>query len=229
MSKPIKTVTIEKIDGISQFINSRISNWMGKVSAIGIVQIHAHISNHIDGISEAMPNISQSYANNVMNTVNFLKSKISAPKSNLPMDEDWSPSQVQKEKFERYYDAVAKPIEVLDNVKDGSLTSDHMEALQAVHPELLKQMQTKMIGAFDKKKAMGLSPEVKRSLGLFMGTPLDTSMIPAVSLSNQMTFQKLQQQKAAQQQMLGKTTQKGLSELSLGKRAATGLQRDEEE
>ena len=190
--------------------------------------LSAHIQNNTNALQETLPNVSQALASHIARSSQYLGSKIPKPISTFPLQEKWEPSEVQKQKFERHYDAVNNPTEILHHISKGDLTSEHMEALQSVHPELLQDMQHKLRSEIRPEVAAGLPNHVKRSLSTFMGTPLEPIDVPAMKLSNQATFQKLQQQKAAQAQMVRKSTQKGLSEIGLGKRAATETQKDEE-
>ena len=190
--------------------------------------LSSHISNHLHDLHDSLPTISQGLGNTITNAAQFLNSKIPQAKINLPLSSKFKPSETQKDTFDRYFDAVSNPVDVLKEIKSGTLTSEHMDALSAVHPELLQDMRKKIIATADPEKAKKLPYHIQKGLSMFLGTPLHESMLPAVALSNQAVFTANQQQKN-QQQGSGKTTEKGLSELGVAKRAATTTQRDEED
>lgn len=190
--------------------------------------LSAHIANSVGGLTNHLPNVSQSIGNNIVNSVQFLNSKIQKPVQQFPLSQKWEPSEAHIQKFNRYYDAVDNPLSALDQIKRGELTSETMESLQAVHPELLKQMQEKLIKQADPEKEKNLPYHVKQSLSMFLGSPLDESFYQPVRQSNQIALQGAAQQKAQDQAaMMGKTTQKGLEKLNFSERAATETARDE--
>lgn len=189
----------------------------------------SHISNHLHDLDESLPTISQGFANTITNGVQYLNSKIPQPKIKLPLSSKFTPSELQKEKFDNHFDAVHNPVDVLKEIKSGTLTSEHMEALQAVHPELLQEMRAKLIAQADPEKAKKLPYHIQKGISMFLGAPLHESMLPAVMASNQELYAANQQIKNQQQASAGKTTQGGLSKLDIAKRAATETQRDEEE
>lgn len=187
-----------------------------------------HIANQVHDLDQSLPMTAQSLSNVITNGAQFLNSKIPQAKVKLALSSKYEPSDVQKQKFNRYYDAVDNPIDILKEVKRGTLTAEHMEALQAVHPELLNEMRQKIISHADPERAKKLPYHIQKGLSMFLGQPVHESMLPQVGQANQAIFQANQIQKAQQnQQMMGKSTQKGLSELSISKRAETATQKDE--
>jgi hypothetical protein len=191
--------------------------------------LSAHIQNNVQGIQKEMPNIAQAMSSHIVRTVNYLHSKIPKPNTVLPLMPKWEASQGQKDKFERHYNAVNNPTDVLHHIANGELSHDTLEALQAVHPDLLQEMQHKVKTQIQPDVAAKLPNHVKRGLSQFLGAPLESHDLQSVKAANQAMFQAQQQAKVAQQQNMGKTTQKGLSELSVSKRIATDTQKDEED
>lgn len=188
--------------------------------------LDAHISNHIDGITEHLPNISQGISNTIYNSIGYLASKIPKPVSTLPLSGEWVPSIAQKQKFERHYEAVDNPVDILNKIKDGSLTMDHMEALQAAHPALLKEMRQQLSNQASPAVAKNLPKQIKQGLSMFLGQPLSDSDLLSVRMANQAVFQGNQQMPSNQVQQ-PKSTQKGLSDLKISGRAKTQTSRDE--
>jgi hypothetical protein len=189
--------------------------------------LSAHISNHIDGITYHLPNIAQSVANQISTSVGFLNSKIPKPKNQFPLSPTWEPSDAHKQKFDRYYDMVNDPISALGHIKKGSLTSEGMEALAACHPELLKQMQKQIGESASPEQAKKLPHDVKQSLSMFLGMPLNESMYQPVRAANQQALQNPVQSQSNQQMMTAKPSQKGLEKLDLAGRSKTQTSQEE--
>lgn len=187
--------------------------------------MNAQMSNHIDGISQQMPGISQGLSTSMAMSVGFLNSKVPRAKNNLPMNAKWLPSLAQKQKFNTYFNTVANPISVMKNIKNGSLTSEHMEALRATHPELLQHMQKQLIQNFSPDKAMKLPSSTRRSLSMFMGQPLDDGNLPQVVIANQATFQMPNQ--SQNQAKTPRSTVGGLKQLKVAGRTQTETHRDQ--
>lgn len=185
----------------------------------------AQMSNHIDGISHELPGISQGLSTSMAASIGFLNSKIPRPKNNLPMNAKWVPSLAQKQKFNTYFDTVSNPIGVLGHIKNGSLTSEHMEALRATHPELLQHMQKQLIQNFSPDKAMKLPSSTRRSLSMFMDQPLYDGNLPQVVIANQATFQMPNQ--SQNQAKTPRSTVGGMKQLKVAGRTQTETHRDQ--
>lgn len=202
--------------------SKRISELAMNPDALG-----QHLQNHTAAIEGAAPNVAQSFQHAMVASVNFLNSKLPKPPPQFMLSPHWEPTEMQKQKFNQYYDAVQNPVSILKQVKRGMLTSESMEAVDATHPALLQQMRQKVLGEMNQQKAMKLPYSVKLSLSKFLGEPLDSSMLPAVGMSNQATFA-LAPKNNPSQQGRQKSTQGGLSKLNLARRSKTETQDLEE-
>lgn len=171
-------------------------------------------------LHNSLPQIAQSMSGHMAQTVAFLNSKLPKPNNELPLSQPWEPNASQKAKFNRYYETVSNPVGVLKQIKSGSLTGESMEALHAVHPDLLQEMQAKVMENLNPKKAKTLNYSTKIALSKFLDHPMDTSMMPTVGMANQAAFSNTQQAQAQQ-----KSTQGGLAKLDLSKRYATATQK----
>ena len=176
---------------------------------------------------QAAPNITQSLHTSLFNGVQFLNSKMPQPPVQMPLSAPWEPSYNQMSKFNQYYQAVNDPVGILRNVKNGSLTNEAMEALQATSPKLLAEMQSKVLQKMDPEKMRNLPYSQKLSIGKFLNQPLDENMVPAAILSNQMAMNAPQMS----QQISGavRPSQKGLEHLAKSGRTDTMGRRSTEE
>lgn len=117
----------------------------------------------------------------------------------------FEPSDAQIAQFERKLSVVMDPLTIMDDVKAGTLTRDHVQAIQAVYPKLYQQMQHRVLQWSTDQKAPIPYP-VRLRLSLFMGMPLDTSTNPSTIAGLQSTFAMPDHQEAAQQEMRAKLT-----------------------
>lgn len=147
-----------------------------------------HLHDSTKHLFEPAPNISQSVHAAMTNGVQFLNSKLPRPNNELLLSEKYEPSFAQKEKFNTYFRAVNDPISALDQIKDGTLGSDTMEALHIVHPDLLSDMQKMVMENLNPAKAKNLSYAKKLSIAKFIGHPLDDNMLPQSIMANQMAM-----------------------------------------
>ncbi len=182
-----------------------------------------HLTKSTDGIYAAMPNVTSSLHTTAINGLNFLASKIPQPKTQFALSGDFEPSEVQKDQFNDYYNIVNDPMLALDAIKEGSLSNFQIEALQAVYPHLLTEMQSQIAQHMNPKKADDLPYGVKLSLAKFLSMPLDGSMTKPALAANQAQFMVNQQgpgpgpaPKDGRKSTLG-----GLKELDVANRAET--------
>lgn len=179
-----------------------------------------HLAAQTGDLHNALPNVTQGLHNTMMAGLSFLNSKIPGNNSSqLPYAHTYAPSQLEKQKFMQYYSAVNDPVGVLKDVKDGTLTNHQMEALQAVHPHLLKQMQTQIAGDLKGTEDKEIPYSRRIALAKFLNTPLGPSMHPQAIMANQMALSgpELSQQGAVKQSRGAHS----LGKLNLAGRSAT--------
>jgi len=100
------------------------------------------------------------------------------------------PSDNQHRVYNQALDLAASPLSVLKHVKDGTLTKNHMEHMQAMWPELTTHLSKEMTKRITEAQLKGETPEykVRKSLSLFLGTPLDSTMTPSGIMAAQATY-----------------------------------------
>lgn len=149
----------------------------------------SELADHLDTTTKelynAAPNISTGLHSTITMGLQFLYNKLPKPNNELPLNAPWKPTPSQKSKFNKYFQAVNDPLSALKQIKNGSLSNETMEALQTVHPELLKNMQQLVISHMNPKKIPQLNYSTKISLSKFLGQPLESSMLPQVLSANQ--------------------------------------------
>lgn len=183
-----------------------------------------HMTNHTVLLQNTMPETSQAIQRSMVASLQFLNEKLPKPKQQMMLSPEWEPSEMQKQKFDQYYDAVNNPIGVLDQVKQGKVTSEAVEAIGATHPGLLNEMRMHVMGEMDLKKAKDLPFSVKQSLALFLGEPLETSQLMSVKMANQASWNPPQMAQAQNNMPRKRSNQSGLNKLKVANRAQTDVQ-----
>ncbi len=175
-----------------------------------------HLDQSTGALYASAPNITESLNRTLINTVSFLSSKLPGPVNQMPLSKEYKPTPAQVAKFNKYYDIVSDPLAALTQIKTGSLGTETLEALAAVHPKLYQEMKMKVLENFKPEKAKDLPYQIKISLSKFLGEPLDENMLPQSIMSFQQSLSGPQRQSQGL-----KPTQKGLSELGVDERSAT--------
>lgn len=191
------------------------------------------LMNHVSDTTEAMyhsaPNIGQGLQTAMIKGIQFLGSKVPKPQSNFPLSAEYEPSEAQKAQFARYYNAVNQPLDAMKDVQNASLTNETMEAMQAVHPDLLQEMRSKIMETMKLEQAKGMPYAKKMALSKFMGTPLDANMIPPVMAATQASYNAPQLSDQAAPKTGRKTNLGGLKQLKVASRYGTRTEQEEED
>lgn len=178
------------------------------------------LSKNTEELHHTIPNVAQALQTKGATALNYLNMKLPKPASEMIGDHEYEPSKSEKSGWMDIHDVVNDPISALDHVRHGTLTSNHMDALMNVHPELLDEMREKVMGEMEPKVVQKLPSSTKTSLGLFLGSPVSESLTPQSILMNQMAMQKPGQ--GSQGSASGtKSTLGGLEDLKLGQRSST--------
>lgn len=182
------------------------------------------LAKHTQGLQEHAPQTAQAAQMTVARGASFLASKLPAQ----PVHALGKPPPVpdaQRWTFNRYYEAVNQPTSILQHAAAGTLTPLDVEAVRAVYPELLTQMQT---AALEKVTAhKGAVPYRSRlMLSMLLGADLDGTLSAKAIQANQLTYQR-PSQKSGEDVAAPRpptSTQGGLSKLQGASRAMTPTQ-----
>ncbi len=185
-----------------------------------------HFSKSTEALALAAPNVTNSLNQSMVRGIQFLNSKIPQPTTHFVLSQEYKPSAAAEQKFNHYYDVVNDPLISMDEIKEGSLTLDTMEALSVVHPNLLTEMKKSLLSNFNQDDAEKLKYPVKLSLSKFLGQPLDENMQAQsiVGFQASISGPQLSQQGVQKDHV----TQAGLKELDLSKTSKTQTDRDDE-
>lgn len=188
---------VQKLDKIV----TKLQNQPSKLVAMQNGQVGHYLPQHQAGLAQVSTRALQ-----------YLQSLKPSPQKSSPLDREIPPSKQQVTRYQRALLIAEQPALILQYVKNGSLQVSDLQDLNAMYPGLYKQMQTKlsaeMTGNIANKEPIPY--KTKMGLSLFLGQPLDSSMMPASIQSSQAIYAPKQPPQAQ-----GAPKKKGTS--SLGK------------
>lgn len=172
-----------------------------------------------EGISEAAPATSAALQATAIKGIQFLSSKMPQKQTDSLFQEPYKPSDYEVSTFMTYKKTVDAPLSVLDSLKDNTISVQQIEALNAVYPDLYKQMKFQVMEKVISLKSPP-SYQKKLALSMFLGVDVDSSLKPQMIMANQQSFMSMKNGEGQQQQTQGiKPTAKGLSNINLSERS----------
>lgn len=158
------------------------------------------LENTTAGVAPHAPQIAQGVQGTMIRATQFLRAKI-PPKEDLgPFARKYPPSKVELSRWEKYFSVIQDPIGALNQISDGTLTSQTVETLSAVYPKLYDEMKLKLVDALADHIANNRPPipySRQLTLSLFLGQDLSTSLKPNNILANQNMLSTATMQKKA--------------------------------
>lgn len=154
-----------------------------------IVHSPAYATERLKKSTEAVaivaPQLAGYLQEKAIKTANFLLSK--APKDPglpSPFKPDWEPSSFEILKWERYVLGATEPMSVINDLRNGTLSHESVEALQETSPKIYQQIVTKLAGHMDMLR--GSLPYAERiQLSILFGVPLEATLQPSFIASMQ--------------------------------------------
>ena len=89
--------------------------------------------------------------------------------------EDDDPSLVEMDRWVNMFEAIEDPISILDRLAEGSLEIEHVDAVQAVYPELLAAVRAELAQTVAELSDLP-SYQQRMELGTLLGVPVDRSL-----------------------------------------------------
>ena len=111
---------------------------------------------------------------------------------------------------------------VLNHIAKGTLTPEHVAALNAIYPALAGEMQTRLIERLTEAMGVGtpIPYKARMALSMFLGTNLDSTMRPEALAANQKAFAAITAQQAANEQ----AQQQAMAKITIASRTQTPAQ-----
>jgi hypothetical protein len=167
-----------------------IKNIQKNISSVTINpdQLVDMLAKRVGPIAAASPEIGMVMQQRMASALAFLNSKLPKPAVSAGVFErEYSPSSMELAKFERYLQVIEQPLTIFTEIKQGTLTREHVEALQAVYPEVYNEIRVQVM---DKIAETGnqLPYERKLQLGILLNIPADSSLQPQTIMQLQQSI-----------------------------------------
>lgn len=130
-------------------------------------------------IQDAAPQLSMKVQLKTRQAASYLLEKTPKNPSMRPtmFAKDWKPSKIQLAKFERIAQAVEDPKSVLKDLESGNLTTESVEALKEIYPEIYKRIVYQLTENMD--KLQNLPYQERLRLSILFDVPLEPTLEPA--------------------------------------------------
>lgn len=147
-------------------------------------------------VGHYMPEQAASLGSMSQNIVLFLNSIRPNPVKKAPLDPEIQPSQAVKAQFDRALDIAQQPLIVLQSIKDNTLTSHDVMAIQKMYPSLYNNLKQHLMDEMIRFTSKGdsIPYNTRLSMSLFMAQPLDSTMSSTSILLAQPAPEQPQQQ-----------------------------------
>lgn len=138
-----------------------------------------------------MPEHSTVLSQKAASGANYLNSLRPQNAQKNPLDPKVEPSKIAESKYHAALDIAEQPLSVLQKMKEGLLTSQDMQHMHALYPNLVSRLQQKLTNELIElaHREEEVSPKMRRSLSLFMGQDLYSDLSPSSMQMTQATFQ----------------------------------------
>lgn len=208
---PSKAATLERIE--------RVNEMAGNLDST-----QDKLADQAVGLDDA-PNVAQSAQMASVRAIAFLASKAPKTQPQGMMAKPLEPNGEESFRFNLYYDAVDRPLSILDKARAGTLTPLDVEAVSTVYPQLMQKMQESLLSQLMERE--GPLPYRQRLMaGMLLGQDVDGTLSPTAIQSSQATYQRPSQKPdavatSAARDATVRPSQTGLGKLSLGNRLRT--------
>lgn len=174
-SRDAKKASFDRVNNLEK-LRDTTSNWVGNPAAAS-----EQVAKYTMPISAGgAPNIGAAFNGKMTNALQFLYKampKPPRPRSPFAPQYKFRPSDRDMHAFEQKLRVLQDPFVVFEELKNGTLTHDHMDALKTVYPQLHQQMVNKV----QQSVINGVDPipyAQRVKLSLLMDVPMDSSMTP---------------------------------------------------
>lgn len=130
--------------------------------------------------SHYLPDHGSAIASTNMNAVNFLNSIRPEVGKKAPLDQRLPVASNKIANYNRALDIAQQPLVVLDSIKSGRIKASDVMAIQRMYPSLYAGIQQKITDeiANATDKGINIPYAQRRGLSIFMGQPMDSTMLP---------------------------------------------------
>ena len=142
-----------------------------------------------------LPNHGVALAKTAATAVSYLNSQRPNPPQVSPLDTPSKPSTMEQNKFNRVLGVAQQPLTVLQHIKDGTLQPSDIKTLTNIYPELYQKISQGIINQISARKPDSdpIPYVTKMGMSLFLGKPMDSTMLPESIQAAQLPPKNLQQ------------------------------------
>ena len=124
-------------------------------------------------------------------------------------------------KFKKYLHAVQNPMSIINDLESGTLSTEGVEVMQFVYPELYSEIQSQVFNELEKTGDENKVEYPQRlQLGILMGMPTDMALLPQAIKGLQALYKEAQVSQAG-----GSITAAAANKLDLAESQATELEK----
>jgi hypothetical protein len=178
--------------------------------------------------SDIAPQVHANVMATTQRAVQYLQQTAAQPSPSGPMAPTWAPSAGEKHALSQAVEVVQNPLTVLEHAAAGSLTKEHMKALQAVYPQLAQAITDKAL--MQAADAKDVPYRQRLMLSILTGVDVDGSL--KATTQNQQTIHAVSSKPSMAGTpggMAPKSSAKGTQKISLASRTAMPGNRPEGE
>lgn len=141
-------------------------------------QLVNHLSSLHNTLGDSVPNIAPQIHTTAANAIAYLNQKIPVVGNDMIQDKEMKPSKSQQKSWLDLHSVVNDPASILEKANKGTLTSEDVDAVKSVYPDLHQEITQKIIEKLGDYKSKDKSlPYGKRiALAKIVGAPLDSAM-----------------------------------------------------
>jgi len=148
---------------------SLISQMYTDPSALqGVTSVHGSLS------SNGAPNVANAYNAKSIAAIKYLYESMPKRLSEPGVfgNKKWKPSDYQLAKFDRQFAAVDNPFGIIEDLQNGTLTKDKVQAVQAVYPKLYGQIKQRIINVGIEQGYDHLAYNSKLQMAVLLDIPM---------------------------------------------------------
>jgi hypothetical protein len=193
-------------------------------------QANPDLNSSIGGeVGHYLPNHDIALKGMTSNAVAYLNAQRPNPVKLSPLDPEIKPSPMQMANYHNALSIAEKPLSVISDMKDGTLTTQKVNHLNILYPGLKDQLAQKLTDEMTNQIAKGNSIPYNLRFGLstLMGQPMDSSMSPQSVMANQAAYGVAAQQAAQKTKGRSSTSQVGMRETKRDDRISLDMTSDE--
>lgn len=137
------------------------------------------------------PQIQAAIGRRLIEQANFLRSKLPidplAGQSIFINNSQWTPSDFELAKYDRYEQAAENPQQVLDNIVKGEVSPEEIETLKTLYPGVFNKLQNRVINDIIENGA-NMSYQQRITIGTLFNVPSDPTLTPQFINAMQATY-----------------------------------------